>query len=181
MINPAEEMVNIWLQDCQKHFVMSNLVVPKCSRKGQGGKKIGGGRGKEIDFLSTDGKGNYYWVEVSVSPNPRLPGGADKSMPIFVDDADKKFTDEKLKWLKNNFKIGLLNKWFVYSPNLFLYFSKKTKTNDEEIFRNKLKKLGIDAISFGSVLSELYDKINYYGYDWPRQYIFLFKKMGYKK
>ena len=94
MINPAEDIVNIWLQEHYKYFVINNLVVPKETRLGAKGRKIGGGRGKEVDFFSTDGKGNYYWVEVSVSPNPRLPGGATKSRDILFESAIKKFPQE---------------------------------------------------------------------------------------
>lgn len=181
MINPAEEIVNVWLQDYRKHFVMSNIVVPKGTRVNISGKKIGGGRGKEIDFLSTDGKGNYYWIEVSVSPNPRLPGGAAKSREIILDNVIKKFANEKEMWLKSQFKIKTPERWFVYSPKLFVFFSKKKKDDEETLFCNNLKKRGITAISFDSVLKEVYDGINYLGYDSPRQYIFLLKKFGYKR
>ena len=157
---------------------MSNIVVPKSSRLNAGGRKIGGGRGKEVDFLSTNGKGNYYWVEVSVSPNPRLPGGAEKSRQVIVDNALNKFAEEKEKWLRDHFKIKMPEKWFIYSPKLFTFLSKKQ--NEEKYFVDELKKRGIEAISFGIVLKEIYDSLNYFGYDSARQYIFLFKKMGYK-
>src|SRR3989344_4429095 len=127
MINPAEEIVNIWLQDHHKHFIMNNIVVPKGTRLNASGRKIGGGRGKEIDFISTDGKDNYYWVEVSVSPNPRLSGGAEKARAALVEDVAKKFVREKEIWLKNNLGIKTPKKWFIYSPNLFSFFSKKVK------------------------------------------------------
>lgn len=178
MINPAEEIVNIWLQENRGHFVMSNLVVPKSSRLNARGRKIGGGRGKEVDFLSTDGKENYYWVEVSVSPNPRLPGGAEKSRQVIVDNALNKFAEEKEEWLRNHFKIKTPEKWFVYSPQLFTFLSKKE--NEEQKFVEALKKRKIEAVSFGIVLKQVYGSLNYFGYDSARQYIFLFKKMGYK-
>ena len=146
MINPAEEIVNIWLQEHRGHFVMSNIVVPKSSRLNASGRKIGGGRGKEVDFLSTDGKGNYYWVEVSVSPNPRLPGGAEKSRQVIVDNALNKFAEEKEKWLISHFKIKAPEKWFVYSPKLFTFLSKKE--NEEQKFVEALK----NAISKQSAL-----------------------------
>src|SRR3989338_8120844 len=112
MINPAEEIVNVWLQN-QGHFIMNNLVVPKKSRLNANGRKIGGGRGKEIDFISTDGKGAYYWIEVSVSPNPRMPAGAEKSRTMLVEDVLKKFVDEKNKWLSEHLSIRKASKWFV--------------------------------------------------------------------
>src|SRR3989338_8426224 len=152
MINPAEEIVNIWLQEHRRQFVMSNIVVPKSSRLNADGRKIGGGRGKEVDFLSTNGKGNYYWVEVSVSPNPRLPGGAEKSRQVIADNALNKFAEEKEKWLINHLKIKAPEKWFVYSPKLFTFLSKKE--NEEQKFVDALKKHNIKAISFGTVLKQ---------------------------
>lgn len=180
MINPAEEIVNIWLQDHHKHFIMNNIVVPKGTRLNTSGRKIGGGRGKEIDFLSTDGKGNYYWVEVSVSPNPRLSGGAEKARAGLVDDVIKKFANEKEIWLKSNLGIKAPKKWFIYSPNLFSFFSKRVKVDEEKQFCDSLKKHGIITHSFKNVLIDVYDGLNHFGYDPTRQYIFLLKKMGYK-
>jgi len=107
MINPAEEIVNIWLQEFHDHFVMSNIVVPKSSRLNARGRKIGGGRGKEVDFFST-------------------------------------------------------------------------KENEEQKFIEALKNAKIKAISFGTVLKQIYDSLDYFGYDSTRQYVFLFKKMGYR-
>ncbi|MBI1866580.1 MAG: hypothetical protein HYS02_02315 [Candidatus Staskawiczbacteria bacterium] len=45
MVNPAEDIVNIWLQEVCNHFTMSNIVVPKLTREIKG-RKVGGGRGK---------------------------------------------------------------------------------------------------------------------------------------
>lgn len=179
MINPAEDIVNIWLQEHYRYFIISNLVVPKGTRLSTKGRKIGGGRGKEVDFLSTDGKGNYYWVEVSVSPNPRLPGGAAKSRDILFESANKKFPKENEKWLRNRFKIKTVKKWFVYSPKLFSFL--RNGTEEEKLYKDRLKRRNIKAISFADVLKDVYDELNYYGYDFPRQYIFLLKKMGYTK
>ena len=104
MINPAEEIVNVWLQSHHKYFVMSNIVVRKKTRLNSKGGKLGGGRGKEIDFLATNGKGDYYWVEVSVSPSPRLPGGMSSSRKeITTDILLKKFATEKRSWIAKNF------------------------------------------------------------------------------
>lgn len=175
MINPAEEIVNVWLQN-QKHFIMNNLVVPKKGRLNSKGKKIHGGKGKEIDFLSTDGKGNYYWIEVSVSPSPFLIGGASQVKTRLVGDVLNKFVDEKNKWIRSHLKIKKLERWFVYSPNLF-----PKKSGSENLFCNELKKRKIRAISFADVLDEVYNNLNHFALDQPRQYIFLFKKMGYKK
>lgn len=175
MINPAEEIVNVWLQDHHRFFVMSNIVVPKKTRLNSKGGKLGGGRGKEIDFLATNGKGNYYWVEVSVSPSPRLPGGTISSMEGIVNGALEKFASEKQGWIKKNLKIKALDKWFVYSPKLF-----SKKSEGEEVFCERLKRKGVHAISFPAVLKDIYSELNHLGYDSPRQYIFLFKKMGYK-
>ena len=178
MLNPAEEIVNIWLQDHFKYFITSNLVVPQKNRLNTKGGMIGGGRGKEIDFLATNGKGKYYWVEVSVSPNPRLPGGADKSRDLLVDTVIKKFAKEKEKWLQGRFKIKKIEKWFVYSPKLFSFF--RNGLAEERLYCNRLQKKNIKAISFAEVLKNVYSETTFFGYDSPRQYIFLLKKMGYK-
>ena len=179
MINPAEEIVNIWLQEHHKLFTISNLVVPRRSRLNIRGRRIGGGRGKEIDFFATDGNGKYYWVEASVSPNPRLPGGADKSRKVLLGNAIKKFDKENEGWLRNRFKIKTIEKWFVYSPKLFAFF--RNGSTEEKLYRDQLRRRNIKAISFAVVLEDVYNELNYYGYDFPRQYIFLLKKMGYRK
>jgi len=176
MVNPAEEIVNIWLQDHHKLFIKSNIVVRKKTRK-INGRKIGGGRGKEIDFFATNGKGKYYWIEVSVSPNPRLPGGADKSRRAIADNAIKKFAKEKENWLHGQFKIKTIEKWFIYSPKLFSFLHNGTE--EEKRYCEKLQRKNIKAISFKMVLDNVYDELNHFGYDFPRQYIYLLKKMGY--
>lgn len=179
MLNPAEEIVNIWLQDHHNYFTISNLVIPKQTRIIKG-KKIGGGRGKEIDFLATDGDGKYYWIEVSVSPNPRLPGGPEKSRKILVDNAVKKFEKEKEEGLHKRFKkISKVEKWFVYSPRLFT--SLRNGLAEEELYCSKLREKNIKAVSFSQVLEDIYEELDHFGYDFPRQYIFLLKKMGYKR
>jgi hypothetical protein len=179
MINPAEEIVNIWLQEHRKYFTISNLVVPQKTRTNAQGRRIGGGRGKEIDFFATNGNGKYYWIEVSVSPNPRLPGGADKSRKILVDNAIKKFDKGNEIWLRKNFKVKAVEKWFVYSPKLFSFF--RHDSEEEILYCNQLQQKNIKAVSFAEVLKNVYDELSYYGYDFPRQYIFLLKKMGYER
>ncbi len=42
MVNPAEDIINIWLQETCDHFTMSNIVVPKSTREIKG-RKVGGG------------------------------------------------------------------------------------------------------------------------------------------
>ena len=151
--------------------------MPKKTRRIKG-KKVGGGRGKEVDFLSTDGRERYYWVEVSVSPNLRLPGGADNSRRRIIYDAAQKFADEKIEWLRSNFGIKNITKWFIYSPRLFTFFAEKSE--EEKHFCKSLRKRKIEPISFGKVLKEVFEELNYMGYDTPRQYLFLLKKFGYK-
>ena len=70
-VNPAEEIVNVWLQDNLGYFTRQNINVPKGKRV-IGGKTISGGRGKEIDILGVNINGDKIWVEVTVSPNPYL-------------------------------------------------------------------------------------------------------------
>lgn len=171
MINPAEDIVNIWLQDKHNHFTMSNIVVHKKIRQ-INGRNIGGGRGKEIDFLSTNGK-DYFWVEVSVSPNPRLPR-KDVRLQEAISNAVRKFAGEKMDAIHERFNVRNVKKWFVYSPKLF-----SKKSNEESLYCDALRKEGIEPISFALVLKETHDGINHMGYDVPRQYLFLLKKFGY--
>lgn len=171
MINPAEDIVNIWLQDRYNHFTMTNIVVHKKTRN-INGKKVGGGRGKEIDFLSTDGN-NYFWVEVSVSPNPRL-SRKDIRLQEAIDNAIGKFAGEKLDEIRSRFKVKNVEKWFVYSSKLF-----SKKSDEEEKYCSALREKEIMAISFDRVLKETYEGINHMGYDAPRQYLFLLKKFNY--
>ncbi len=154
---------------------MSNVVVRKKERL-VNGKTIHGGRGKEIDVLSTRGDGrNYYWVEVSVSLSPYLPKREGR-MKLLISNAIKKFAKEKESYIHKEFRPKNLHKWFIYSPKIFV-----KKYSDEEAYIKALGKRGIEAVSFADVLRGISEDMDYMGYDTPRQYIFLFKKMGYKK
>jgi hypothetical protein len=142
-------------------------VVPKKSRQ-INGRKVWGGRGQEIDLISTDGK-KYYWIEVSVSPSPYLVKGSDR-----FKDSINKFSEEKKNYLAKRFPGILFYKWFVYSPKGFP--KKSDKKND---YRAALKKKGIEPISFDQILNDIYNKLNYMGYDVVRNYLFLLKKFNY--
>ncbi len=177
MLNPAEEIVGVWLQDHYKFFVMSNVVVKKKIRV-INGKNIAGGKGKEVDFLATDGKGKYFWVEVSVSASPRLGGSIKKVRDDLVQAFSGKFVSEKEEFLQKEYGIKKVEKWFVYSPKLF--GSKAMEENEnEKYFCKELEKRRIKAISFQAVLNEIYDDLDHMGYDSPRQYLYLFKKFIY--
>jgi hypothetical protein len=162
MVNMGEDIVSVWLQDVHEHFVRSNIVVRKKQRILKG-KKRGGGRGKEIDFLSTDGK-NYYWIEVSCSLRPFLPPKKTRAK-LILNLAKKKFDKEKKDAIQILIKQKKIDQWFVYSPKLF------TKIEDEKSYCNALLKENIKAISFDLVLNETCKKLNYVGYDTPRQYL----------
>lgn len=172
MINPTEDIVNIWLQELKDHFIMNNIVLHKEKRRIKN-RMIYGGRGQEIDFLSTDGK-NYYWIEVSVSVNPYLPGKSVRRQKIIKTALDK-FGSKKETSLYNRFGKRTYKKWFVYSPKLFT-----KKSNEENIYIDTLKRKGIKAINFRDILDEIFEKLDYMGIDTPRQYLYLFKKFGYK-
>jgi len=166
MINIFEDIVNVWLQEVCNHFTRSNIVVRKETRI-INEKKHGGGRGKEIDFLSTDGQ-KYYWVEVSVSLSPFLPSKTIYNKKI-LDDAKMKFSIEKQTYIHSHICHKDIVKWFIYSPKLF------NKRTDEEAYCDALKKENIEAISFEWVLKEICNKLNYFGYDAPRQYLYLLR------
>lgn len=181
MVNPAEDIVNIWLQEIRDYFTMSNIVVHKRSRI-INGKKIGGGRGKEIDLIATDGKGKYFWIEVSVSPSPRLPSKKTKFKEI-INNAVKKFAKEKEIYLTERFCRKHFSKMFVYSPKLFSQKSNTSslKSDEENRYRAALKMKKIEAVSFTDVLNDVYGKLNYMGYDTTRNYLFLLKRFGHGK
>ncbi len=171
MLNPAEDIVNVWLQEVCQHFIMNNIVLRKVTRV-IGNKKRGGGRGKEVDFLSTDGK-NYFWIEVSVSPSPFLP--AKKiHMKKIIDRSLEKFSHEKELALRKRFKKKAYVKWYIYSHKMFL-----KNSGEEQRFSDALKKFRIKAVSFELILEQVFEKLNYMGYDTPRQNLFLLKKFGY--
>jgi len=172
MINPAEDIVNIWLQEFKGHFVKQNIVLRQ-EKRIINNKNIYGGKGKEVDFLSTDGK-SYYWIEVSVSVNPYLPRKSIRRQEI-TKAALNKFEIKKEILLKKRFGGHAYKKWFVYSPRLFT-----KKSNEEAIYIKALNKKGIKAISFKVVLDEVFTKLDYMGLDSPRQYLYLLKKFGYK-
>ncbi len=171
MINPAEDIVNLWLQECHNHFTMTNIVIRKKPRI-INGKKIHGGRGKEVDIVSTDGS-KFFWVEVGVSARPYSPLKAVR-VDKCVSDAKEKFTEEKEMGLKERFNKRDFKKWYVYSPKLF-----SKSTDEEQLYRSRLKQSGINPISFTDVLSELREKLNYMGYDATRNYLFLLKEFRY--
>ena len=100
MINPAEDIVNLWLQECCDHFTMTNVVIKKKSRTVRR-RKVYGGRGKEVDIISTDGS-KFFWIEVGVSARPYLPLKAEKIKRL-VSDAHGKFAGEKETGLKDRF------------------------------------------------------------------------------
>ena len=171
MINPAEDIVNIWLQECKHHFTMNNVVVRRENKK-IGNKLIGGGRGKEIDIISTNGK-VYYWIEISVSANPRLERKSvrlEKSVNMVI----QKFHHSKEQYLRDRFGNKKFHKWFIYSHKLF-----PKNTDEMAKFCKILKDNGINAISFNEILNEVYMKLNNMGYDVTRNYLYLLKKFNY--
>lgn len=174
MVNPAEDIVNIWLQETRECFTMSNIVVPKATRKIMN-RNVGGGRGKEIDLIATNIKGEYFWVEVSVSPSPRLSNKKVKAKEI-LDNTLNKFAEEKELYLKKRFGQLVFHRVFVYSPKMF---PKKSK-EEENQFIESLKVKGIEAKSFSEILKDVYDKLNYMGYDITRNYLFLLKRFSEK-
>ncbi len=161
MINPAEDIVNVWLQECENHFTMSNVCVPK----------KGGGSRKEIDIVSTDGK-KFYWIEISVSPNPRLPPKEGR-MDRIISNVVRKFGEDKQKYLEERFKGIQFEKWDVYSPNLF------STSKEEAEFCSALEKREIKAVNFEDILSKIGERLTYMGYDVTRKYLYLFKKFKY--
>ncbi len=84
---------------------------------------------------------------------------AEKIQPL-ASEVKRKFAEEKEAGLKDRFKNREFEKWYIYSPK---FFSKST--NEEQLFVSRLGTLGIKAISFSTVLTEIRDKLDYMGYD----------------
>lgn len=159
MINPAEDIVNLYMQICKNRFTMGNVYVATTKP----------GRGAEIDLLSTDGP-SYFWTEVSVSANPvKAPkkGRAEAEAQW----ACRKFDSAKQEFLKQRFPGKGFTQETVYSPLLFV---QKAEEGD---FLEGLKMRGIIGISFGDILEELFDKLEYLGYDPTSNILYLLKKL----
>lgn len=169
-VNPAEDIVNVWLQDAKGFFTRQNINVPKGKRM-INGKAIYGGRGKEIDILATNMKGEKLWVEVTVSPNPYLGKSASR-----ISDAMKvvqdKFCPEKETEVRRLFGKGRIRKLFVYSRRIF-------RKEQESEFIEKLNARGkVEAKPFEEIFNETINGINHYSVDPVRIYLYYSKYFG---
>lgn len=165
-VNPAEDIVNVWLQDNHDYFTRQNVNVPKGKRVIDG-KAVYGGRGKEIDILGIDNKGDRVWVEVTVSPNPYLSKSSERvenALEIIKD----KFHDEKETEVKRLFGGKKYRKIFVYSHRIF-------RSEQENLFLEKVQKLDVEVISFEKIFEETINQINHYSVDPTRIYLYYAK------
>ena len=165
-VNPAEDIVNVWLQDNCGFFTRQNVNVPKEGRL-RNGKMVYGGKGKEIDILGINNKRERIWVEVSVSPNPYL-ASKDVRVRQAVEMVNKKFDPEKQKEVNKIFGNKQFKKMFVYSEKLF-------KHKEEEEFVKKLKSVGVEAKNFHKIFDECIKKINHYSVDPTRIHLYYSK------
>jgi hypothetical protein len=165
-VNPAEDIVNVWLQDIHGYFTRQNVNVPKQGREVKG-KMIYGGKGKEIDILGIKNSGKRIWVEVSVSPNPYL---AKKELRVSnaIEMVYRKFDKEKEKIVMEIFKNKPFNKIFVYSERLF-------RNEQENEFVDKLKRNNIEARCFHNIFNECIENIRHYSVDPTRIYLYYSK------
>jgi hypothetical protein len=169
-VNPAEDIVNVWLQDAQGYFTRQNINVPKGKRMIQG-KAIYGGRGKEIDILAVNIKGDKLWVEVTVSPNPYLSKSANRISDA-IKKVQEKFCPEKETEVRRLFGRGRIRKLFVYSRRIF-------RKDQESEFLKKLKVMGkIEAKPFEVIFKEIINGINHYSVDPVRIYLYYSKYFG---
>lgn len=150
---------------------MNNVYIRRRKDKKHG---IKGGLGPEIDIISTDGK-KYYWIEVSVPPRPYGAGGH-KGKKV-AKDYMRKFSSEKERYITKNLKFKPVSKLFVYSAKFF----NKKKSDEEKKFKEAMEKKGVETINFETILKEIYEKLDYRGYDETRNYLFLLKQFGYWK
>lgn len=166
-VNPAEDIVNVWLQDVRGFFTRQNVNVKKRKRV-IGGKAIYGGRGKEIDILAINATGVRLWVEVTVSPNPYLGKSANRISDAMRVVADK-FCTEKEVAVRQIFGGRQFQREFVYSRRIF-------KKDQEARFLAELKKSGkIKALPFEEIFHMTIKKIDHYSVDPTRIYLYYSK------
>ena len=170
-VNPAEDIVNVWLQDNLGYFTRQNVVVPKGERF-VNERAIHGGKGKEIDILGINTSGDKVWVEVTVSPNPYLALKSER-----VEEALKKVTDkfceEKEVKVREIFGGNKFRKIFVYSSRILL--------GEEPLFLEKVKELGIEAMNFESIFAETIENLRHYSVEPTRIHLYYTKKFLLKK
>jgi len=167
--NPGEAIVNIWLQENCGYFTRQNINVPKRTRV-INGKKVGGGKGKEIDILGIDKSGKKIWVEVTVSAHPYL-AKKEKQVKKMVKEVKDVFNNEKEEEVKRIFGTNKFHKMFVYSKKVF---SGETDKKEKQ-FSEKIKDLGVEAIEFEKVLNEIIEKSSYYSEDPTRIFLYYAK------
>lgn len=171
-VNPAEDIVNVWLTDILDYFTRQNINVPKKTRTIHG-KKKGGGRGKEIDILGINTSGKRIWVEVTVSPNPYL-ATKNEQVGNALKTVHDKFHKEKEEEVTRIFGNKKYEKWFIYSHRIF-------RGNREAEFLEKVKARGIEAKSFEEIFDKTIKEINHYSVDPTRIYLYYSKKFILKK
>jgi len=159
-VNPAEDIVNVWLQENCGYFTRQNINVPK----------VRGGKGKEIDILGMDISGKKIWVEVTVSPHPYL-AKKEEQVNKMVEKVEKAFDKEKVEEVKRIFGTNKFHKMFVYSKKVF---SGETDKKEKQ-FSERIKGLGVEAIEFEKVLNETIEKLNYYSVDPTRIFLYYAK------
>jgi len=169
-INPGEDIVNVWLQE-NNYFTMTNVSVKNPTRLVDGKKRAGNKR-SELDILAVNSKGTRIWVEISVSPNPRVDKkkGEDYVVSI-VEKFSNKFTPEhKRQKVEEIFGSNSYEKWFVYSDRLF------SKSEDELRFKSLLQSKNIRPVNFKiDVLNPIVRELNHYGTDAARIYLYYLK------
>jgi len=168
-VNPAEDIVNVWLQENYRFFTRQNINVRKRTRV-VNGKKVGGGRGKEIDILGMDISGKKIWVEVTVSPHPYL-AKKEEQVNKMVEKVEKAFDKEKVDEVRRIFGTNKFHKMFVYSKRVF---SGETDKKEKQ-FSERIKGLGVEAIEFEKVLNETIENLNYYSVDPTRIFLYYAK------
>ncbi len=173
-VNPAEDIVGVWLQDNQGYFIRQNVNVPKPERKSNG-KSIHGGKGKEIDILGTNNKGENIWVEITVSPNPYL-AKRDERIGKTLGLIQNKFCKEKEDEVSRIFKNKKFDKLFVYSHRIF-------RGEQEKEFLEKVKKMmpDIEVKNFEDIFNETIEYLNHYSVDPTRIYLYYVKFFLQKK
>ena len=145
MANIGENVVRVWLQFCEAHFVMMNVPYPYRSRTN---KKMT----REIDILATDGKDQYADYEVKWRTTDWIGASKSEKIPALIEQLTNKYrNDEIARILKKTFG-------YIRKPSVRKVLVTPRKHFGETAFRRRLEALelaGIELLWFEDVLHDL--------------------------
>ncbi|MHA1863490.1 MAG: hypothetical protein ACTSWA_06955, partial [Candidatus Thorarchaeota archaeon] len=84
MTSIGEDVVRVWIQFCEKQFVMMNVPYPYKSREN---KKMT----REIDLLATDGKNRFADYEVKWRTTDWIGASKSERIPALIEQLKNKY------------------------------------------------------------------------------------------